>query len=142
MSKVSKITQKSISAQISSRSEAVGIAEVIINGKRTLSTKEAENLFTEAADNLDLQFRRMDHNMQAVALAELDISNHARAVISSCKNLAGQVGDSMARIDKVVVKDFDAKLNQLERFVAALKALDNLKRDGRLDSLLSAISGK
>ena len=142
MSKVAKLTERAMSAPISSKAEAVGLAETFLTGKRSLSAKEAEKLFGEAADMLDLQFSRMDHNMQAVAMAELEVSNHAKAVISSCKNLAGQVGDAMARIDKVVVKDFEVKLTQLERFVLAMQQLDELKSNGRLDALFSAMVSK
>jgi hypothetical protein len=46
----------------------------------------------------------------------------------------------MARVDKVVVKDFEVKLAQLERFVAAMQALDQLKRTGTLDAFVGAMS--
>ena len=140
MSKISKLTQAAMSAQFSSKKEAFAHAEFVLAGKRTISKDEATKLFSDAADALDLQFTRMENNMQAIAEAEVAVSEKARQLMSSGKNLAGQVGDAMARIDKIVVKDFEVKLSQLERFVSAMTILDELKRNGRLDSIISAFS--
>lgn len=140
MSKISKLTQAAMSAQFSSKKEAFAHAEFVLAGKRTISKDEATKLFSDAADALDLQFTRMENNMQAIAEAEVAVSEKARQLMSSGKNLAGQVGDAMARIDKIVVKDFEVKLAQLERFVSAMTVLDELKRNGRLDSIISAFA--
>lgn len=140
MSKISKLTQAAMSAQFSSKKEAFAHAEFVLAGKRTISKDEATKLFSDAADALDLQFTRMENNMQAIAEAEVAVSEKARQLMSSGKNLAGQVGDAMARIDKIVVKDFEVKLSQLERFVSAMTILDELKRNGRLDSIISAFT--
>ena len=140
MSKISKLTQAAMSAQFSSKKEAFAHAEFVLAGKRTISKDEATKLFSDAADALDIQFTRMENNMQAIAEAEVAVSEKARQLMSSGKNLAGQVGDAMARIDKIVVKDFEVKLSQLERFVSAMTILDELKRNGRLDSIISAFS--
>ena len=140
MSKISKLTQAAMSAQFSSKKEAFAHAEFVLAGKRTISKDEATKLFSDAADALDLQFTRMENNMQAIAEAEVAVSEKARQLMSSGKNLAGQIGDAMARIDKIVVKDFEVKLSQLERFVSAMTILDELKRNGRLDSIISAFS--
>jgi hypothetical protein len=48
----------------------------------------------------------------------------------------------MARIDKVVVSDFERKLDHLERFVAAMKELDRLKQSGTLDAFVSLMAKK
>ena len=140
MSKISKLTQAAMSAQFSSKKEAFAHAEFVLAGKRTISKDEATKLFSDAADALDIQFTRMENNMQAIAEAEVAVSEKARQLMSSGKNLAGQVGDAMARIDKIVVKDFEVKLSQLERFVSAMTILDELKRNGRLDSIISAFA--
>ena len=140
MSKISKLTQAAMSAQFSSKKEAFAHAEFVLAGKRTISKDEATKLFSDAADALDLQFTRMENNMQAIAEAEVAVSEKARQLMSSGKNLAGQVGDAMARIDKIVVKDFEVKLSQLERFVSAMTILDELKRNGRLDSIISSFA--
>jgi len=142
MSKVNKLVERVVKQPFESRTEAVAHAEMTLAGKRTLSLKEAADLFGDASDILDTQFKRMKHNLEAVVMAEIEVSNHAKTLISKAKNTAAQVGDAMARIDKVVVKDFDVKLSQLERFVSAMQALDELKKNGRLDELLSGITPK
>ena len=142
MSKVSNTTKRAMASGFSNKRETVTHAEFVLSGKRTISREEATKLFGEAADALDLQFTRMEMNMQAIASAEIAVSERAKLLMSTGKNLAGQVGDAMARIDKVVVKDFEAKLSQLERFVVAMKELDDLKRSGRLDALIAAIGNK
>lgn len=142
MSKVANLTKQAMAAGFASKKEVVTHAEFILAGKRTISREEATKLFSDAADALDTQFQRMEHNMQAIAAAEIAISERARQLMSTGKNLAGQVGDAMARIDKVVVRDFEVKLSQLERFVAAMKDLDDLKRNGRLDGLMASFVQK
>lgn len=138
MSKVSKITARAMAASFQSRQEAVFHADMVLTGKRTISRDEAIKLFGDAADALDVQFTRMEANMQAIASAEMAVADRARDCISSSKNLAAQIGDAMARIDKVVVRDFDLKLDQLERFVAAIKTLVELNADGRMNDLAAA----
>lgn len=140
MSKVSAITERAMATPFGSKTQAIGHAEFTLAGKRTISRDEATRLFGEAGDALDVQFTRMEMNMQAIAKAELAVAEHAKQCISNSKNLAAQVGDAMARIDKIVVRDFEVKLQQLERFVAAMSALDELKRSGRLDSVVSAFT--
>jgi hypothetical protein len=142
MSKVSKLTNQAMSIGFASKTEAVGCAEFAISGKRTISKDEATKLFADAGDALEVQFKRMESNMQAVVEAEIAVGEHAKRCISSSKDLAAKVGDAMARIDKVVVRDFELKLSQLERFVAAMTTLDELKRNGRLDEMVSAFAHK
>lgn len=142
MSKVANLTKQAMAAGFASKTEVVTHAEFILAGKRTISREEATKLFAEAGDALDVQFGRMERNMQAIAAAEIAVMERARQMISTGKNLAGQVGDAMARIDKVVVRDFEVKLLQLERFVAAMKDLDDLKRNGRLDALMASFVQK
>ncbi len=82
----------------------------------------------------------MDENQVAMFEAEAALAKNAKVLIGRCKDLAGQVGDAMSRIDKVVSKDFEQKLSQLERFAAAMAKLDELKRSGRLDDVVAAFS--
>lgn len=140
MSKAAKTTKMAMETGYASQTQAVTHAKMTLAGKRTISRDEATRLFASAGDFLDVQFNRMEHNMQAVAAAELAVSDRARQLISTSKDLAAKVGDAMARVDKVVVRDFEAKLSQLERFVAAMKALDELKKSGRLDVLMTAFA--
>jgi len=140
MSKATKSALRAAALPIASKQEAFSMAQFIKAGKQTKTREEAVKLFGEAADILDVEFKRMDENQVAMFEAEAALAKNAKVLIGRCKDLAGQVGDAMSRIDKVVSKDFDQKLSQLERFAAAMAKLDELKRSGRLDDVVAAFS--
>jgi hypothetical protein len=140
MSKATKTALRVAALPIASKQEAFALAQFIKAGKQTRTREEAIKLFGEAADILDVEFKRMDGNQVAMFEAEAALAKNAKILIGRCKDLAGQVGDAMARIDKVIAKDFEQKLSQLERFAAAMAALDELKRSGRLDGVVAAFN--
>ena len=140
MSKATKLSTAAAAVPIASKSEALAVAEYIKFGKRTKTREEVISLFGEAADILDVEFKRMDMNQTAMLEAEAVLAKNAKSLVSRCKDLAGQVGDAMSRIDKIVSKDFEQKLSQLERFTAAMRELDDLKRNGRLDDIIDAFA--
>ena len=140
MSKATKSALRAAALPIASKQEAFAMAQFIKAGKQTKTREEAVKLFGEAADILDVEFKRMDENQVAMFEAEAALAKNAKVLIGRCKDLAGQVGDAMSRIDKVVSKDFEHKLSQLERFAAAMATLDELKRSGRLDDVVAAFS--
>ncbi len=140
MSKSTKSALRAAALPIASKQEAFAMAQFIKAGKQTKTREEAVKLFGEAADILDVEFKRMDENQVAMFEAEAALAKNAKVLIGRCKDLAGQVGDAMSRIDKVVSKDFEQKLSQLERFAAAMAKLDELKRSGRLDDVVAAFS--
>ncbi len=140
MSKATKSALRAAALPIASKQEAFAMAQFIKAGKQTKTREEAVKLFGEAADILDVEFKRMDENQVAMFEAEAALAKNAKVLIGRCKDLAGQVGDAMSRIDKVVSKDFEQKLSQLERFAAAMAKLDELKRSGRLDDVVAAFS--
>ena len=142
MSKATKSALLAAALPIASKQEAFATAQFIKTGKQTRTREEAIKMFGEAADILDVEFRRMEDNQAALLEAEAVLAKNAKVLIGRCKDLAGQVGDAMARIDKVVAKDFEQKLSQLERFVAAMATLDELKRNGRLDDVVAAFARK
>lgn len=102
MSKTAKTAQRAMDVDFSSKTEATTNAHFIKTGRKTITRVEAEKLFGDAADLLNLQFSRMDHNMKAIAEAEILVAKEAKALMQRGKDLANQVGDSMARIDKVM----------------------------------------
>ena len=140
MSKATKSALRAAALPIASKQEAFAMAQFIKAGKQTKTREEAVKLFGEAADILDVEFKRMDENQVAMFEAEAALAKNAKVLIGRCKDLAGQVGDAMSRTDKVVSKDFEQKLSQLERFAAAMAKLDELKRSGRLDDVVAAFS--
>ena len=126
MSKATKSALRAAALPIASKQEAFVMAQFIKTGKQTRTREEAIKMLGEAADILDVEFKRMEENQAALFEAEAALAKNTKVLISRCKDLAGQVGDAMARIDKVVAKDFEQKLSQLERFVAAMATLDDL----------------
>lgn len=138
MSKATQAALRAAALPIASKQEAFAMAQFVKAGKQTKTREEAIKLFGEAADIIDVEFKRMDANQVAMFEAEAALAKNAKVLIGRCKDLAGQVGDAMARIDKVVAKDFEQKLSQLERFAAAMTTLDELKRSGRLDDVVAA----
>ena len=141
MSKADKRTTDALNAPFKSASEVIFVADTIRAGRRTMSRDEAASVLGEAADILDIQFKRLDENMKAVAESEIDVSKRTREYISKAKDLAGQLGNALGRIDTVVTKDFSAKLDQLERFVGAMERLDAINQSGRLDAIVTAFTG-
>jgi cell division protein ZapA (FtsZ GTPase activity inhibitor) len=140
MSKITKRVERVINEGFSTKEDVLCTAKMINAGKQTVTQEEALKHLGEAADTLDVAFKRMRHNMDVLHSSEVNLAKEAKALTSRCKDLAGQVGDAMTRIDKVVTKDFDQKLAQLERFVCAMSALHEMKRSGDLDAVIGAFN--
>jgi hypothetical protein len=66
-----------------------------------------------------------------------NLIEQSKKMTQETKNYCNQVGEAMARIDKVLVKDFESKLLLLERFVSAMQTLSNLEKDGNLGKIAS-----
>lgn len=62
-----------------------------------------------------------------------------KVLTQKSKDYTGQLGDALARIDKVMVRDFETKLVLLERFVVATKELVELDKHGTLLKLAGAL---
>ena len=139
MSKLQKQVSAILEKPFLSKSEAVITAEYAVNGKRTITKAEAIKLFGEAADVLDVEFTRLDKNMQALGAAQIKAIDIAKIATQRSKDYCAQVGSAMARIDKVVVKDFEKKTEQLERFVSAMKELSELEQSGALARIYGAL---
>lgn len=66
---------------------------------------------------------------------EVEIVNKTKVLTQKSKDYANQLGEALARIDKVMVKDFEAKLLLLERFVVASQELAELEKSGALQKI-------
>jgi hypothetical protein len=60
------------------------------------------------------------------------LTDNAKLLTQKSKDYSNQVGEALARIDKVLVKDFETKLILLERFVVASKEIVELEKSGAL----------
>jgi hypothetical protein len=63
---------------------------------------------------------------------QADMLNQTKMLVQKSKDYSNQVGEALARIDKVLVKDFETKLILLERFVVASKEIVELEKSGAL----------
>jgi len=61
---------------------------------------------------------------------QAELIENAKILTQKSKDYSNQVGEAMARIDKVLVKDFESKLVLLERFVVASKEVIELDKQG------------
>jgi hypothetical protein len=64
----------------------------------------------------------------------------AKTMSQKSKDYSNQVGEALARIDKVLVKDFENKLLLLERFVVASKEIAELEKSGMLSKISSSFN--
>ena len=66
------------------------------------------------------------------------LTDNAKLLTQKSKDYSNQVGEALARIDKVLVKDFEAKLILLERFVIASKEMAELEKLGTLTKVANS----
>lgn len=95
--------------------------------------------YNSAAGELDAATKRMDEALNALLESEKATSEKAKAAISRAKDSAGQIGDALARVNRLLGSDFEAKLAQLERTAQALSQLAELDKSGRLAGVISAL---
>jgi hypothetical protein len=80
-------------------------------------------------------YRKSFNDMTAL---QAQIINQSKVLTQQSKDYANQVGEALARIDKVIVKDFEVKLLLLERFVIASKELVELEKVGALSKVANS----
>jgi len=93
----------------------------------------------KAIASMDATYIEFDAKMQRMVKQEVALAERAKIMTQSLKNYVGQITDGMARMDKVVGHDFEARLLLLERFVAAAQALTALEKDQRLQKIAGAL---
>jgi transcription initiation factor TFIID subunit TAF12 len=72
---------------------------------------------------------------------QYELVNNAKVLTQKSKDYANQVGEALARIDKVLVKDFESKLLLLERFVKASQEIAELEKNGMLQKITQSFKG-
>lgn len=112
------------------------------HAKKYLNANSAEQKYiadTEANAYVTRGTQSLIENTNAYrkAFAEMtslqaEMLNQTKILIQKSKDYANQTGEALARIDKVLVKDFEAKLIMLERFVIASKEMAELEKSGVL----------
>jgi hypothetical protein len=72
---------------------------------------------------------------------QYELVNNAKVLTQKSKDYSNQVGEALARIDKVLVKDFESKLLLLERFVKASQEIAELEKNGMLQKITQSFKG-
>jgi methyl-accepting chemotaxis protein len=69
-----------------------------------------------------------------------DLSERTKRSVSKAKDAAQQMTDAMNRLTKQLGPDFEARLQQLERLTECMEKLSALQKDGRLESVMTAMA--
>lgn len=141
MSKLLNTMMKVADTGFASKGEVFVNSDYIKSGKITLTKKEATKNMDDASDILEESFQRYDNNFKKMIIDESKMVEQTKVFSQKVKDYTNQVGEAMAKIDKVLVKDFEVKLNMLERYVEAMKALNELEQTGFVSKLSQSIKG-
>ena len=105
-----------------------------------MATQHAAETYNSAAAELESATKRMDDALNALLASEKATSEKAKSAISRAKDSAAQIGDALARVNRLLGSDFEVKLAQLERTAQALSQLSDLDKTGKLSSVIAALN--
>jgi len=131
---------ETVNKPFASGGEVLFCVEKVIARDVGIPERLSKEKMDEASATLQEAFERFDARFKRMAQQELEMAKRVKEFTSSTKNYTAQVGDAMARIDKLVVHEFERKLELLERFVAATKTLSDLHDKGYLSKISEAIN--
>jgi hypothetical protein len=100
--------------------------------------QEVVSVLSKSAQNMIEHSNRYRKSFAEMASLQVQIIEESKELTKKSKDYANQVGEALARIDKVLVKDFEAKLLLLERFVIASKEIAELEKNGALQKIASS----
>jgi hypothetical protein len=126
------VTPTSAGAVVAAKNSE-GVAEVV--------TTRAKDRVESAAESFESTAELMLKMLAALSKVEADVSLRTKTCVGRAKDSAGQLGDALSRVTKLLGTDFETRLQQLERTAAALSTLADLQRDGRLESVIRSIGG-
>lgn len=141
MSKLLNTMMKVANSEFQTKGEVIANTEFIKTGANTLTKKEATKNMDDASDILQKSFEKFDANFKKMILDESKMVEQTKLFSQKVKDYTNQVGEAMAKIDKVMVKDFEVKLDMLERYVSAMKSLDDLEQKGFVSKLSQSLKG-
>lgn len=105
----------------------------------SMAYKHAAGEYDTAATELTAAAQRMEAALEGLLTAEKNTSEKAKAAVGRAKDTAAQLGDSLARVNRLLGQDFEARLAQVERLADALTKLAELERGGRLQGVMAAL---
>lgn len=100
-----------------------------------IADQETEKTLDEGIKSLTKRSSQYREIFKEMLELQVEVVNSAKTLTQKSKDYSNQVGEAMARIDKVLVKDFESKLLLLERFVIASQAMAELEKNGSLKKI-------
>ena len=108
--------------------------------QKYIADTEANSYLTKGTQSLIENTNAYRKSFAEMTSLQADILNQTKMLVQKSKDYSNQVGEALARIDKVLVKDFEAKLILLERFVIASKEMAELEKSGTLVKITASFS--
>lgn len=108
----------------------------------SVTEKQVIQAYQDAAEAFTAAESRLRTALDKLVDAEAELQAKSKNAISRSKDVANQLGDSLARVNKMLGPDFELRLAQLERLASAMTALNAINQEGKLDALLTALAGK
>ena len=121
------------------RSTVTNMVMSNIPRRLAMAYKHAAGEYDAAATELTAAAQRMESALEGLMVAEKNTSEKAKAAVGRAKDTAAQLGDSLARVNRLLGQDFEARLAQVERLADALTKLAELERSGRLQGVMAAL---
>ena len=105
-----------------------------------MTYKHTAGEYDTAAAELNAAAQRMKVALDGLLLAEKTASEKAKAAVGRAKDTAAQLGDSLARVNRLLGQDFEVRLAQVERLADAMTKLAELERQGKLQGVMKALN--
>ena len=126
--------------------EAYTLNEIVINSKSNLITRKVKNMSSkikEALDMMEESIIKVGELNEKLLNSEKSVSESSKKAVSKVKSSVNEMSDSVAKIEKI------ANFERLERYsktlldiADSLERISILQNDGKLDSVIKALSGK
>lgn len=110
------------------------------NRRNKMADQNAADAINETIDNLEEAKTRVLEAVNKLVKAEDEVAERSRKAIARTKDVANQLADQLNRVNKMLGPDFEIRLSQLERMAAALDTLSRIEKEGKLQSIIAAIS--
>ena len=106
-----------------------------------MAQQHASKTYNGAAAEIEAATARLDCALAGLMDKEKATTQNAKQAIGRAKDSAAQIGDALARVNKLLGTDFEIRLAQLERTAAALEKLAEMDKEGKLAGVIAALKG-
>ncbi len=107
-------------------------------GQKFIAETEASSYLTLGNKSLIANANAYRKSFLEMISLQSEMLNESKILTQKSKDYSNQVGEALARIDKVLVKDFESKLILLERFVIASNQIAELEKSGTLTKITNS----